>query len=53
MASKTIAGLGSESTEAERPIGYVAIDGIATRGRHTVGLGATTASAQSTDLEAI
>ena len=45
MASKAITGLGSERTEAKRPIGNVAIDGIATRRWQAKTFGPTTASA--------
>lgn len=52
MASKAITGFGSERTEAKRPIGNVAIDGIATRRWQAQAFGPTTASAKSTYLEA-
>ena len=44
MTSKAITGLGSERAKAKRPIGNVAIDGIATRRWQAKTFG-TTASA--------
>lgn len=52
MASKAITGLGRERTEAERSIGYVAIDGIATRRGQANPFGSTAAGTQCTYLEA-
>lgn len=51
MASKAITGLGSERTEAKRPVGNVAIDGIATRRWQAKTFSSTTASTQSTYLK--
>ena len=45
MASKAITGLGSERAKAKRPVGNVAIDGIATRRWQAKTFGPTTASA--------
>jgi len=52
MASKSITGLGSETTKAKRSTENVAIDGIATRRWQAEAFGPTTASAQCTYLEA-
>ncbi|KAJ1409300.1 hypothetical protein SESBI_22811 [Sesbania bispinosa] len=52
MASKAITGLRGEGTKAKRPIGNVAIDGIATGRGQTDPFGTTTAGAECTYLEA-
>ncbi|GLT87759.1 hypothetical protein SLE2022_058230 [Rubroshorea leprosula] len=51
MASKAITGLRSEGAEPKRPVGNVAIDGIATRGWQANAPGTTTASARGTYLK--
>lgn len=52
MASKAIAGLGSERAEAKRAVGDVAVDGIATWRGQAHPSCSTTACAQCTYLEA-
>lgn len=52
MASKAITGLWSERTETKRPVWNVAIDGIATRRWQAETFSSSTASTQSTYLEA-
>ncbi|PON45520.1 hypothetical protein PanWU01x14_258830 [Parasponia andersonii] len=52
MASKAITGLGSERTKAKRPVGNVAVDGIATWRWQAEPFGSSAASTQSTYLKA-
>lgn len=52
MASKAITGLGRERTEAEGSVGYVAIDGIATRRGQANPFSSTATGTKCTYLEA-